>query len=79
MVGGVEEGTGCVNALIHDTKWIQSSLNAVYGAGLDVDGNFGTATQCAVIAFQLDHGLKPDGIVGPLTIAALLSALQLPA
>lgn len=48
-------------------KLIQSLLNRIgYNAGA-VDGIFGTQTQQAVIAFQRDNGLTPDGIVGPAT------------
>jgi len=36
-----------------------------------MDGIFGPLTQRAVMAFQRDRGLVPDGIVGPLTWAAL--------
>ena len=35
------------------------------------DGDFGQGTYNAVCAFQRDHGLDADGIVGPLTWAAL--------
>ena len=38
---------------------------------LAVDGKFGPLTQKAVKAFQAREGLTPDGIVGPLTRAAL--------
>lgn len=41
-----------------------------YGA----DGKFGAKTQEAVKAFQRDHGLTADGIVGPLTWDALENA-----
>jgi len=34
-------------------------------------GNFGPVTEAAVRAFQRDHGLVPDGIVGPKAWAAL--------
>lgn len=37
------------------------------GYHLQADGDFGPATRRQVVAFQVDHGLKPDGIVGPLT------------
>lgn len=36
-----------------------------------VDGSFRTITERAVIAFQDDHGLKDDGIVGTATFAKL--------
>jgi len=39
-----------------------------------VDGIFGPRTRQAVISFQEAHGLARDGIVGPLTLAALKSA-----
>jgi hypothetical protein len=39
------------------------------------DGVFGDHTAQAVKAFQRDHGLTPDGIVGPNTRAALTAAL----
>ena len=39
-----------------------------------IDGRFGPLTQRAVIGFQATHGLSPDGIAGPHTLAALASA-----
>jgi hypothetical protein len=39
--------------------------------GLEADGRFGSVTQHAVEQFQSDHGLTPDGVVGPDTWAAL--------
>ena len=39
-----------------------------YGA----DGDFGSATQKAVVAYQKANGLEADGIVGPMTWAKLL-------
>lgn len=50
-----------------NVKLIQSLLNRIgYNAGT-VDGVFGTQTQQAVVAFQRNNGLTPDGIVGPAT------------
>ncbi len=50
-----------------NVKLIQSLLNRIgYNAGT-VDGSFGPQTRQAVIAFQRDNGLSPDGIVGPAT------------
>lgn len=35
------------------------------------DGVFGAETEAAVKQFQISQGLKPDGYVGPLTLAAM--------
>jgi putative peptidoglycan binding protein/D-alanyl-D-alanine carboxypeptidase-like protein len=53
-----------------DVAHVQAALNAK-GARLLVDGDFGRNTQAAVMAFQGAHGLTPDGVVGPKTLAAL--------
>ena len=39
--------------------------------GVPADGKFGPKTEAAVRAFQRDHKLNPDGIVGPKTWTAL--------
>lgn len=39
---------------------------------LSIDGDFGAATEMAVMDFQEAHNLEIDGIVGPQTWAALL-------
>lgn len=38
------------------------------------DGEFGDATELAVRAFQTDHDLEVDGVVGEKTLAALMAA-----
>jgi murein DD-endopeptidase MepM/ murein hydrolase activator NlpD len=49
----------------------QTQLNR-YGAGLAVDGQFGSATDRAVRNFQGAHGLAVDGQVGPQTWQTLV-------
>jgi peptidoglycan hydrolase-like protein with peptidoglycan-binding domain len=50
---------------------IQVALKA---AGVDpgtIDGIFGPKTEAAVLGFQLEEGLVPDGEVGPETAGKL--------
>jgi peptidoglycan hydrolase-like protein with peptidoglycan-binding domain len=53
-----------------DVRYLQGRL-VEYGYNLTIDGQFGPMTASAVRAFQSSNGLTPDGIVGPLTWAAL--------
>lgn len=54
-----------------DIRKIQQALKDLgYDPGY-IDGKDGPMTRRAVVAFQRAHGLDPDGIVGPATIAAL--------
>ncbi|MEL7566937.1 MAG: peptidoglycan-binding protein [Dehalobacterium sp.] len=50
-----------------DVRQVQNQLQVLGYYRGDVDGVFGPLTQAAVIAFQNDQNLDPDGIVGPLT------------
>ncbi|WP_327344467.1 peptidoglycan-binding protein [Streptomyces europaeiscabiei] len=52
-------------------KAAQTQLN-VYGYGLAADGEFGSKTKSAVVAFQKNHHLQVDGVIGPETWRALL-------
>ncbi|MFX0202553.1 MAG: peptidoglycan-binding protein, partial [Candidatus Hodarchaeota archaeon] len=54
-----------------EVKELQNELNKE-GFSLEEDGLFGSFTETAVKHFQRTHGLDDDGIVGPLTWAALL-------
>ena len=48
-----------------DLAYLQDKL------GVNPPGPFGPKTHAAVVAFQTKHGLKADGIVGPLTWSKL--------
>ena len=52
--------------------WVQTQLDR-FGATpvLETDGDLGPQTHAAIIQFQALHGLAADGLVGPLTMAAL--------
>jgi lysozyme family protein len=64
------EGVG--GAPEHDTVWIQDRLNTLGQTPLLLlDGSYGRMTRAAVRNFQSTHGLTPDGLAGPLTIAEL--------
>lgn len=52
-------------------KDIQQQLAARGYTPGPIDGIWGRQTIAAVRRFQTRHGLEPDGVVGPLTLAAL--------
>lgn len=56
-----------------DVEVLQAMLNATIGAGLVVDGNFGSETAIAVLRYQTWKALDVDGQVGPSTWASLTS------
>ena len=53
-----------------DVSRVQRALRRA-GHRIAVDGNYGPVTDIAVTRFQRKHGIEPDGIVGPQTLAAL--------
>jgi peptidoglycan hydrolase-like protein with peptidoglycan-binding domain len=55
----------------HPVRTLQHLLRA-RGQSVVVDGAFGQNTTAAVKAFQTSRGLTADGIVGPITWAALV-------
>lgn len=67
---------GSINAGV---SAIQTRLNALGFPCGAVDGNFGQKTLGAVTAFQRANQLRPDGVVGPLTWAALYKNVTMPA
>lgn len=61
-----------VSETAKDLAWVQRRLNA-HGAQpqMFMDGVMGPMTRMAIQNFQRRHGLVPDGLPGPLTIAKL--------
>lgn len=66
-------GMGALSALREEVRAVQRQLWARgYSLGpCGTDGEFGADTRRAVCAFQRKKELSPDGVVGPLTRAAL--------
>ncbi len=46
-------------------------MEGYYHGVLDENGTFTSDLKKSVIDFQLHHGLKPDGVIGPLTLEAM--------
>lgn len=59
-----------------EVKTLQKNLKTLGYKPGSADGVFGEQTQTAVMAFQKDHGLHPDGIVGSKTQAQITKALS---
>ncbi len=67
-----------IRGLVEIVRSLQKALAGLgFFSGL-ADGDFGTLTEDAVIAFQTHNGLKKDGIFGPKSWAALDVAEPLP-
>ena len=62
---------GKLQRLVAAAQWMLSGLGYDIGPA-GIDGKFGRATEAAVKAFQADHGLAVDGIIGPKTVHALV-------
>ncbi len=62
-----------------EVKQIQAGLEKLGHYLGPIDGDFGGGTEGAVKAFQRANNLKPDGIVGSMTWAALFSQKEIPA
>ena len=57
-----------------EVKKIQQRLSDLGFYSSAVDGQFGSGTRSAVMAFQRQHGLEVDGVVGPGTKETLYSS-----
>lgn len=66
-------GDGPENGRKEEVITIQKKLRTL-GYMIAVDGDFGPNTRDAVIAFQIKNGLKPDGLVGVVTLEELENA-----
>ena len=60
----------------YDVRWLQTSLNRLVDAKLDVDGSYGELTKAAVTEYQRTRGLDQDGWAGTLTLAMIEGELQ---
>ena len=60
----------------YNVSWVQDALTALGERGLSIDGRYGSQTIEAVKRFQAKAGLVPDGLAGPLTLAAMITALR---
>lgn len=72
------EGTKLRLGEENDPALVTELQQALTAAGYDpgsADGTFGPDTKAAVVAFQQDNDLVPDGVVGAETAAALNAAL----
>lgn len=54
-----------------DVGMLQMTLQELGFHDARVDGHFGPKTDAAVREYQLNYGLEPDGICGPVTLRAL--------
>jgi peptidoglycan hydrolase-like protein with peptidoglycan-binding domain len=60
----------------HKVEQLQHQLAALRYYKSSIDGDFGPATRHAVTLFQREHGLTPDGTLGPVGRLALAQAAE---
>ncbi|HHV78904.1 MAG TPA: hypothetical protein GXX40_04745 [Firmicutes bacterium] len=66
-----DAGLLTMGSMSNEVCLLQSRLIALGYYHMTPDCLFGYQTYLAVVRFQKEHGLTPDGIVGPLTRKAL--------
>lgn len=64
-------GLSKIGSRSEEVRAVQQALKEKGYYNYTVDGIFGTRTRYAVISFQKDNGLDPDGIAGEKTLKAL--------
>ena len=71
-VCGVSAAGLCkIGSRSEEVRAVQQALKEKGYYNYTVDGIFGTRTRSAVVSFQKDNGLDPDGIAGEKTLKAL--------
>jgi len=73
VIGGAASCT-CPTHDAEYVRWVQSSLNKLFGRLLPVTGIMTPATRRVLKQFQKQQGLTADGIAGPDTERALIEA-----
>ncbi|MGN0451498.1 MAG: spore cortex-lytic enzyme [Acutalibacteraceae bacterium] len=71
LFGVSVSGLSKVGSRSEEVRAVQEALKNKGYYDYTVDGIFGTRTRSAVISFQKDNGLSPDGIAGEKTLKAL--------
>ncbi len=69
----------CVGKSGEMVKILQQNLNQTRGNKIKEDGIYGADTKAAVMSFQRDNGLVPDGKFGPASAAAMFSGKSISA
>lgn len=64
-------GLSKIGSRSEEVRAVQQALKEKGYYNYAVDGIFGTRTRYAVVSFQKDNGLDPDGIAGEKTLKAL--------
>ena len=62
---------GCESEAVRAAQFLLKGRDFPVG-WMGADGDFGAKTEAAVRRFQRSRGLETDGVIGPLTWAALI-------
>ncbi|MDP9072722.1 MAG: peptidoglycan-binding protein [Actinomycetota bacterium] len=67
---------GATGPEVREAQYLLARFRALTPS--DIDGTFGPVTDKGVREFQAEQGLAVDGVIGPLTWAALQSQFSIP-